>query len=95
MSEIEFAENRDCATLRLEVTMIRTIETKVEVTADRHLTVMVPRDVTPGEHDVVVVIEDAGSTVGSQATALPVLHVGAWNEDATLRREEIYGQDGR
>lgn len=75
--------------------MIRTNETKVEVTPDRRLTVMVPRDVTPGTHDVVVVIEDVGSNVGSQAAALPVLHVGAWNEDTTLRREEIYGQDGR
>jgi hypothetical protein len=41
---------------------MRTIETRGTVTADQKLTIDVPPDIAPGEHQIVVVIADLPST---------------------------------
>ena len=99
---------------------MRTIEVTARVNEDGTLTVRVPPDVTPGEHRVVLVIEeqvaraatiaDAGSAdqVDSSEGTLsaaerqrrfiedwPVHHVGHWPAGLSLRREDMYGDDGR
>jgi hypothetical protein len=38
---------------------MRTIQTRGTVTEDRRLTVELPPDITPGDHQVVIVIDDA------------------------------------
>ena len=50
---------------------MQTIETKSIVEADDTLTVQVPLEVSPGEHQVVVVLE---GTVGDTFFALEVLN---------------------
>ena len=75
---------------------MRTIETTATVTEDGKLIVQAPPGVTPGEHHVVVVIDDTPS----ESKPLPPLElhvakIGAWPADFTFRREDLYGDDGR
>lgn len=99
---------------------MRTIETTARVSEDGTLTARVPPDVTPGEHQVVVVLKEraangrtvtdgeragqAGTTMESRGSEerkrqfiedWPVHHVIDWPEGLSLRREDMYGDDGR
>jgi hypothetical protein len=72
------------------------IETKATVTPDGILTVQVPPDVPPGEHQVVVLIDELSSEqVERPPLSFPSHDLGPWPEGFTVRREEIYGDDGR
>jgi len=68
---------------------MRTIQTRGTVSEDRKLTIDVPPDVTPGEHQVVVVIDD----VPGGDLAVVAQHGGAfdWLDD----EPDLYNdQDG-
>jgi hypothetical protein len=73
---------------------VRTIETPATVAPDGRLTVQVPApaDVSPGEHRVVVVIEEAlaRATTGKQRPPLdvPGRDDGPWPEGLSRRRED-------
>jgi len=57
----------------------------------------VPRDILPGEHRVVVVIDEQVSEppLGERAVVLPVHDVGPWRSGLPLKRKALYGDDGR
>jgi hypothetical protein len=74
---------------------MRTVETTATVTPDGSLTVQVPPDVTPGTHRIVLVIDEPPEARERQLGAFPVISVGAWPSDLSLRREEMYGDAGR
>lgn len=78
---------------------MQTIETTATVLPDGTLTVSVPPTIVPGVHRVVVVIEETTAAVGpvpqKEAIDLRPLPLPAWPDDATFRREELYGDDGR
>lgn len=75
---------------------MRTIETTATITAEGTLTVQVPPDITPGPHHIVVFIDDQpGLPEARPLHDFPVIHVGAWPADLSLRREDMYGDDGR
>lgn len=78
---------------------LRTIETRATVTDEGTLTIKVPPDIPPGEHRVVVLIEDATPTTGAEPerppAALKAMDWKAWPADCTFRREDLYGDDGR
>jgi hypothetical protein len=75
---------------------MRTIETTATVAPDGTLTVQVPPDVTPGTHHIVLVIDDRPREAReSPLGAFPVISVGAWPADLSLRREDMYGDAGR
>lgn len=75
---------------------MKTIQTMVRVGEDRKLTVQLPEDVPPGEHAVVVVIDERpGPGAPFTMKDFPSHDVGPWPEGFTARREEIYGDDGR
>jgi hypothetical protein len=75
---------------------MRTIETTVTVAPDGTLTVQVPPDVTPGTHQIVLVIDDwPREARESQLGAFPVISVGSWPPDLSMRREDMYGDAGR
>lgn len=59
--------------------IMRTIQTRGTVTEDRKLVIDVPADVEPGEHQIVVVIDD----VSSRELAEIAQHGGAfdWLDD--------------
>ncbi len=55
--------------------------------------IQLPVEVTPGPHRVVVVIDEQP---GPRAPLTFSAHdVGPWPEGFSVRREEIYGNDGR
>ena len=75
---------------------MRTIETTAVVTEDGKLTITLPPDVTPGEHQVVIVIEEQVSMKGDRPPLdLPVRDYGPWPENLSLRREDMYDDWGR
>jgi hypothetical protein len=58
--------------------------------------VQVPLDVTPGTHRIVLVTdEESREARGQQLGAFPLVSVGAWSSDLSLRREEMYDDVGR
>ena len=75
---------------------MRTIETTATITAEGTLTVQVPPDIPPGPHHVVVLIDDqAGLPEAPPRHDVPVIHVGTWPAHLSLRREDMYDDEGR
>jgi hypothetical protein len=75
---------------------MKAIEATATVPRDGTLTVSIPVELQPGQHRVVVVVEEA--PVHQKVPApldLPTLKVGQWPQDLSLRREDIYGDWGR
>ena len=76
--------------------MMVTITATGVVTEDGKLTIQVPANVTPGEHQVVVVIDDEPlNQQGQPPLEFPVHDVGPWPENLSLRREDMYDEWGR
>jgi hypothetical protein len=75
---------------------MKTIETTATVTEDGKLIAEVNGDIAPGEHHVVVVIDEK-LVVKQERPPLnfPVMSVGPWPENLSLRREDMYDDDGR
>lgn len=75
---------------------MKSIDTHGVIDADGMLSIRVPRDIAPGEHRVVVVIEErADEPAPQQHVELPALDLGPWPANLSLRREDMYGDDGR
>jgi len=75
---------------------MRTIEATAVVTEDRKLTITLPSDIAPGEHQVVIVIEEQVSVKGDRPPLdLPARDYGPWPESLSLRREDLYDDWGR
>ncbi len=75
---------------------MKTIETTAIVTPEGTMTVQVPPGISPGEHQVVVVIDEHPIVKKKRPplkfSAYPV---GLVSEKMTFRREGIYGDWGR
>ncbi|HYO50105.1 MAG TPA: hypothetical protein VEW94_09670 [Chloroflexia bacterium] len=66
------------------------------VTEDGKLTIQVPANVAPGEHQVVVVIDEPAVTDEERQQFTFATHdVGPWPENLSLRREDMYDEWGR
>jgi hypothetical protein len=76
---------------------MKAIETTAMVGDDRKLTVQLPADVAPGPHQIVVVIDGAPSERPQTWTMddWPVHDAALVDPNFTMRREELYGDDGR
>ena len=75
---------------------MRTIETTATVTNDGKLTIQIPPDIEPGEHKVVIVIEEQPIRKETRPPLdFPVMSVGSWPENLSLRREDMYDDWGR
>jgi hypothetical protein len=77
---------------------MRTIETTAAVTGDHRLTVdvQVPAEVLPGNHRVILVLDETPLPARRASVFdFPVIDVGPWPEGLSLRREDMYGDDGR
>lgn len=75
---------------------MRAIETTATVGMDGTLTLQVPTDVKPGEHQVVLVIsEHLNAERQRPPLNFPVISVGPWPKDLSLRREDMYDDWGR
>lgn len=78
---------------------MRTLEITLTVQPDGTATLELPPDVLPGEHRAVLVIEESAQVADRDDTPEALqLHTFAltnWPADATFRREDLYGDDGR
>jgi hypothetical protein len=69
---------------------MQTIRGTAVVARDGTLTMRVPTEVTPGEHEVALTVLEGGKPF-----ALPQVHVEHWPADVSLRREDLYDDWGR
>jgi hypothetical protein len=72
-----------------------TIETTIEVDEQGKATIQLPADLKPGPYRAVVVIESREADLARTRFVFSAHDVGPWPEGFTVRREEIYGDDGR
>lgn len=73
-----------------------TIRMRIHVAPDHTISGVAPADLPAGEH-VVVVSADPSATPPSKPFRMdefPVDH-GPWDDSISLRREDLYGDDGR
>lgn len=78
---------------------MKTIETTATVTSDGKLIVQVSPDIPPGEHKIVLVIDETPLPPKVRTPKPPLklrtLKLDAWPADCTFRREDLYGDGGR
>ncbi len=75
---------------------MKTIECNVLVDEDRKTVVQLPAEISPGQHRLVVVIDEpAQQPDGDPLEGFPTIKLDHWPEDLSLRREDMYGDDGR
>ncbi len=73
---------------------MRTLEITLIVEQDGTLQVQPPVDLPPGTHAAVLVVKEPVLARQSKLP-FPVIDVGPWPDDLSLRREDMYGDDGR
>jgi hypothetical protein len=74
---------------------MKTIETTAVIGEDRILQVQLPPDVSPGRHQVAVVIDQPAAATSKRLNDFPTIDVGPWPDGLLLRREDMYGDGGR
>lgn len=75
---------------------MKTIDTTATVTTNNTLIAKVTSDISPGEHRVVLVIDEQIAATRTRTLGpFPVISVGEWPEDLSLSREDMYRDDGR
>ena len=75
---------------------MKTIETDAVVTSEGQLNLHLNVNLAPGQYKVLVVVDEAPSISSTHRILdLHVIDVGVWPEHLSLRREDMYGDDGR
>lgn len=72
-----------------------TVKTRVRV-VDGRLEATLPAEIPSGDHEAVIVIDAAEPAARPKfdMANFPV-HDGPWDDTISLRREDMYGDDGR
>jgi hypothetical protein len=73
------------------------IRTRILVDPEHRITGTAPADLPPGEHEAVItIVSPRQPAIGPfNIDDLPSHDLGPWPEGLSLRREDIYGDDGR
>lgn len=73
-----------------------TIEAIATVTPEGKVTIQLPASIPPRDHKLVLVIDEQ-LAIPKKLPPLdfPVIHVNSYPVDLSLRREDMYGDDGR
>lgn len=78
---------------------MKSMQVIATVSFDGKLIVQLPRSIPPGEHRVVLVMDDKIATppvkIPRPSLQLNVLKWEAWPVESTFRREELYEDDER
>lgn len=72
---------------------VKTFQATIVVDEQGRALIQLPAEVTPGPHQAVVVIDEP--PVRRAPLTFSAHDVGPWPEGFGVRREEIYGDDGR
>jgi hypothetical protein len=71
------------------------LKTRVRVAKDGVLRVRIPTELPPGDHEAVIVLSaPEAPKQGFQLVEFPI-DSGPWDDDISLRREDLYGDNGR
>jgi len=73
---------------------MRALEVTITVGQDGIIQTQAPIDLPPGTHAAVLVV-DQPVPVRTPKPPFPVLDIGPWPTDLSLRRENMGGDDGR
>lgn len=66
------------------------------VTPDGKVTVQLPSTIPSGEYKLVLVIDETPINQEKRPPLdFPLIHVSSWPANLCLRREDMYGDDGR
>jgi hypothetical protein len=74
------------------------IHTRILVGPDHRISGTAPAIVLPGDHEVTIDVKSLPRqplTTTFDVDAAPVHHLGPWPEVLSLRREDMYDEDGR
>ena len=76
------------------------VRTRIRVGADHAITGIAPPDVPPGEHEVTITVAPPAANREPKKKPfniddLPSHDLGPWPDGLSLRREDIYDEDGR
>ena len=75
------------------------IRARVVVGADHSISGIAPSSVPPGEHEVTITVPPPPTrrsrNEAFDVDALPTHDLGPWPEGLSLRREDLYDEDGR
>ena len=75
--------------------MMLALKTRLRVTEDGRLEGPAPAGLEPGEHEAVLVIEERPEPVKRLTVQDLPRHELGWDPAISLRREDLYGDDGR
>jgi hypothetical protein len=73
---------------------MRALEVTITVAQDGTTQVQSPVDLPPGTHAAVLVVEEP-VPARTPKPPFPVIDIGPWPTDLSLRREDMDGDDGR
>lgn len=73
------------------------LRTRIEVSEDHRITGVAPEAVPPGTHEVTITVAPMAAAAPRKRLRLADFprHEGPWDDNISLRREDIYGDDGR
>jgi hypothetical protein len=75
------------------------VRTRIRVGPDHRISGVAPPDIPPGEHEVTIALAPsptrATPTKKFRIEDLPKHDLGPWPEGLSLRRKDIYDDDGR
>jgi hypothetical protein len=70
------------------------VHATIRVDADGTISGKAPRGVPPGEYETPIDVAEEKPRAKRKRLELP-LHDAVWDDNVSLRREDIYGDDGR
>lgn len=73
---------------------MRVVHATIRVDADGTISGKAPRSVPPGEYETPIRVSARKPKPNAKRLDLP-LHEAHWDDSISLRREDIYGDDGR
>jgi hypothetical protein len=75
------------------------LRARIHVNADRVITGVAPPEVPPGEHEITITVTPSRARrrprKSFDVNDLPEHDLGPWPEGLSLRREDLYDEDGR
>ena len=78
--------------------MMTQIHTRIRVDPDHRITGVAPLEVPAGEHEVTITLAPPPQQIPTKNFSvedLPRHDLGPWREGLSLRRQDIYDDDGR
>lgn len=70
------------------------IRTVIVVGPDHRITGTAPEDLPPSEHEAVITVEPKPAAKRFRLADMPI-HDEPWDDSISLRRADMYGDDGR